>query len=186
MKLNNRLLRGGKLGFFFAFLAAPNDCLLGQTLTQAEFTARRNAVQELRTKQQVKVHEELEYEQVEREDRTHPSQSSILERSVILTGRGHWTFVPKGAVLSLPEQFANRVNLTEGVGPYIPFAEFLRRNRQWVQTYSVTLDQARGSDPISEQVREGFKRNGRVVISVCRGGPISTPPPKEIQAEINN
>ena len=141
------------------------EAQVGQRLTREELIARRDAANERKTSLDAKEEAKAE---------THPSKSSILERSVILGSSRNWTFVPKGAVMILPETHKEKVNLAEGRGKYLPFAEFAAQNRGWLSVYSVTLDQARGKSPISEQERKKLQASGRVVISVCQGGPIST------------
>lgn len=112
------------------------------------------------------------------EDQVHPSQYSILDESVLLSSGREWTFVPKGAVLHIPENFGDRVNVEAPAGKFVPFSKFIVSNRGWVSSLSVTLDQARGIDVISEKTREALSQSGRVVVTVCKGGPITTAPPK--------
>lgn len=108
----------------------------------------------------------------------HPSQSSILEGSDVLRSGGYWTFVPKGAVLIVPEKYQDRVNQGQG-GDFINFSKFAVKNRGWITTHEVTLDQARGDEEIGEKTREVLEGNGRVVISTLRGGAISIRTPKK-------
>ena len=63
-------------------------------------------------------------------------------------------------------------------GSIFPFAEFVHQNRGWVSTYNVTLSQARDHDGISPEARKALTESGRVVVSVCKGGPITTRKPK--------
>ena len=133
--------------------------------------ARRNAGNERKESLRAKENENAE-------SQAHPSQSSILDRSVILGNGINWTFVPKGALLVAPTFHQGSVNLTKGEGRYLPFSQFVSKNRGWVSTHSVTLEQARGKEPISEEVKEALLDSGRVVVTVCQGGPISTRQPR--------
>jgi hypothetical protein len=146
-------------------------------LTREELIAKRDAAQQRALRLQPKE---------KAESQAHPSQSSILDRSLILSSGRNWTFVPKGALLCVPDKFQDRVNLQEAKGKYVPFASFVTKNRGWLSTYSVTLEQARGNDAITDEVRESLIESGRVVISVCKGGPISTRPPKISEATAQN
>ena len=74
------------------------------------------------------------------------------------------------------------MNVDSPVGEFVPFSEFVVKNRGWVSSYSVTLEQARGNKPISEKAREAMSQSGRVVVTVCKGGPITTRPPKVSEA----
>ncbi|MGJ8723091.1 MAG: hypothetical protein ACSHYB_00925 [Roseibacillus sp.] len=160
------------LGLLVAAAAQSNT-----RLSREELIARRDAAKEQSLRLQPK-------ESVEAQ--VHPSKSSILDRSVLLANGRHWTFIPKGAVLCAPEVHKERVNVSEGTGRYIPFTEFAAKNRGWLSTYSVTLEQARGNTPISEAVRKALNESGRVVISVCKGGAITTRAPRIPEATAQN
>lgn len=110
-------------------------------------------------------------------DKKHPSQNSILVGSDILRSGGYWTFVPKGALLIVPEAYKTRVNNGQG-GDFITFTKFAVKNRGWLTTHEVTLEQARGNAKIDGKVREVLQGSGRVVISTLRGGAITVRPPK--------
>lgn len=161
----------------FSIAVSISYSAANERLTREALIARRDAAQEhsLRLQPQEPV-----------ESQAHPSQASILDRSIVLTGRGHWTFVPTGSVFVVPENFQDRVNQAEGRGRYIPFADFAAKNRGWLSTYAVTLEQARGHDPISDAARDAMTESGRVVVTVCRGGPISTRPPKVPETTAKN
>ena len=141
----------------------------GKRLTREELIELREASSQRREKLEPQKTEETE---------KNPPKTSILDRSVVLGSGQNWTFVPKGAVMHLPEIHKNKVNLTEGRGRYLPFADFLAKNRGWVSTYDVTLEQARGNTPIGEEARKKLEKSDRVIISICKGGPISTRPSK--------
>ncbi|GHC58250.1 hypothetical protein GCM10007100_26470 [Roseibacillus persicicus] len=115
---------------------------------------------------------------VPKENKSHPTQSGILDRSTIIVSERHWTCVPKGAVLYAAPEHKNRLG-AESKGTYLDFNRFIERNRGWLVTYGVSLQQARGKSPISEDTRKSFATCGRTVISVFRGGPISTRPYQE-------
>lgn len=107
----------------------------------------------------------------------HPSQSSILEGSDVLRSGGNWTFIPKGALLIVPEAYESRVNSGEG-GEFLTFSAFAVKNRGWLTTHEVTLKQARGQDKIAEKIRETLQGSGRVIVSTLRGGAITVRPAK--------
>ena len=147
----------------------------GTRISREELIARRNAAAERGA--QLKPQEGGEA-------LPHPSHSNILDRSVLLIGDRHWTYIPQGALLSVPERIQARVKVPDAngkeipPGKYLPFTDFVRMNRGWISTYSVTLSQARDHDGISPEVREALTTSGRVVVSVCKGGPITTRKPK--------
>lgn len=176
MKKPQFLLKGVVIIGLFAGLETV--CAQSTRLSQEELIAKRDSANDRNSR--------LEPKEGLADSQDHPSQSSILTRSVIIGGGRNWTFVPKGSVFHAPENRAERVNLTKRTGKYLPFAEFLRVNRGWLTTYNVTLEQARGKSPINEDAKESMEKGGRVVISVCKGGPISVRPPKVETAEVSN
>ncbi len=107
-------------------------------------------------------------------EQMHPSQSSILDRSVILNDGRKWTLIPKGSLLAIPEAHQQRVNAQPGTAKYVEFSSFLLRNRGWLSTHAVTLEQARGNQRLNTKAVEVLQKSGRVVISVYQGGPITT------------
>lgn len=177
MKLKQLTSFAGMVGLSIASLATA-VAQTGAPISREELIARRDAANEQVTRLQPK--------EQEGGAPLHPSQSSILDRSLLLRSGRHWTFVPKGAILCVPENYQDRVGVAEGEGKYIPFADFAFKNRGWLSTYSVTLEQARGNDPISEDVRKALNESGRVVVSVCKGGAISTRLPKVPEATAKN
>lgn len=170
------LLKGGAL----CLLLATTNSLEAQStqrLSREELIAKRDLARERSTRLQPKE---------AAEPATHPSQSSILDRSVLLSDGRNWTFIPKGALLFVPDEHQERVNIPSSKGKYVPFAQFASRNRGWLSTYNVTLEQARGNEAINEKARKVLAESGRVVVSVCKGGPISTRPPKLPAATAKN
>lgn len=108
---------------------------------------------------------------------TRPRLGDLFDRSSILSFGGHWTLVPKEAVIHVPAAYRSRVN---GVrkGKLIPWAQFLVKNRGWLQTHSVSIPQARGEQPMNPDQVKVYKGSGRVVVAVCHNGPISVKPLK--------
>ena len=176
MKSLHLRLNAGALSLLLASLGAVTAEAEGR-LTREELIARRDAAQARTLRLQPKK---------ETASKVHPSQSSILDRSVLLSSGRNWTFVPKGALLCVPDNFQERLGLEKGKGKYIPFASFATRNRGWLSTYNVSLEQARGNKEITKEAREAMVKNGRVVISVFKGGPISTRPLKIVDATAQN
>ena len=107
---------------------------------------------------------------------------SLLARSLILSYRGTWTIVPKGAILHIPDNYQDRIAPGPS-GRLIPWNEFYVRNRGWIHTQRVTIEHARGETALSPEVLEFHKRLGRVVVAVLHQGPISVKAPVEPQDE---
>ena len=103
---------------------------------------------------------------------------TLIDRSAILCSGGNWTLVPKEAVIHIPPAYKARVNGTRS-GKLIPWGQFFAKNRGWVHTHSVSIDQARGEVPIPSDQADVYKRLGRVVVAVCHNGPISVKPLKK-------
>lgn len=103
---------------------------------------------------------------------------SLLASSDFLTFRGITTLIPKGAVLSVPKNYQDRMRRIPGT-QIVPWLEFYGLNRGWIKTVEVSLAQAQGKDPFDETLLEGIQKSSLVVIATLKGGPISVLPPKE-------
>jgi hypothetical protein len=106
---------------------------------------------------------------------------SLFEQSLILNDGAHWTLLPQGAVLSLPESLKARL-IAKPSGEFLTWTDFLTLNRGWITTHEVSIDQAAGNDPLSAERSAFLNKLNKVVVAVHRGGPISVLPPKETLA----
>lgn len=156
----------------------------GKRLSREELIAKRDAARGHNSRFELK---EAEGE-TQAKAKAHPTQNNILDRSVLLSSELNWTFVPKGAVFFVPDVHQKRVYLTQDKrkGKYLPFEKFHAKNQGWLSTYSVTLEQARGKVPISENAQLAMEKSGRVVVSVCKGGPITVRPYKKKESVAKN
>lgn len=101
-----------------------------------------------------------------------PAEQSLIKQSDILSDGNNWTLVPKGAVLHIPAALSNRVG-AKPLGTLLSWTDFLTVNRGWLFTEEVTFDQAAGKTPIPPSRTEFWKKNGKVIVAVHLGGPIS-------------
>lgn len=101
-----------------------------------------------------------------------PVTQSIINDSTILHDGKHWTLVPKDAVVFLPDSMKSRVNIRP-VGTLLPWADFLKKNQNWVATNEVTFDQAAGTDEIPTEQTSKWSKQGKIVVAVHHDGPIS-------------
>jgi hypothetical protein len=100
------------------------------------------------------------------------NDQSIVKQSIILNDGKHWTLVPKGAVIFLPEAMKSRVN-GKPVGILLTFTDFLTRNHAWVATNEVSFKQAAGSEQLPAESTTFWAKQDKVVIAVHQNGPIS-------------
>ena len=158
----------------------PNDAVVNHRAThQALMQRRAEAMKKAEENgnsglKPVQPGEKVKYD-------TRPRLGGLFERSSILSFGGHWTLVPKEAVIHVPATYRSRVN---GVrkGKLIPWAQFLAKNRGWLQTHSVSIPQARGEQQMDPEQVKVYRGSGRVVVAVCHNGPISVKPPKAAEA----
>lgn len=101
-----------------------------------------------------------------------PVNPTIIGHSTILHDGKNWTLVPKGALAFLPEILKSKVN-TKPVGTLLPWTEFLSKNHDWITTCEVTFDEAAGNKEIPAGKAESWTKQGKAVITVHQGGPIS-------------
>ena len=104
-----------------------------------------------------------------------PGGESLIQQSDILSDGHNWTLVPKNAVLHVPQALANRVG-AKPLGRLLAWTDFLTVNRGWLFTEEITFDQAAGKTPIPPSRSEFWKKNGKVIVAVHLGGPISVKP----------
>jgi hypothetical protein len=106
----------------------------------------------------------------------------LLERSTILAYGGHWTLVPKGSVLHVPPAFRSRISSTPA-GTLLSWQDFHERNRGWIFTQAVAMENARGEAALSETILESHQQVGRIVVAVLHNGPISVRAPLPQKAQ---
>jgi hypothetical protein len=103
----------------------------------------------------------------------------LLKRSDILCFNGLATLVPKQSILALPAGLADRVGMRDGA-KLVGWNEFLAANRGWLIPQEVTLAQARGQEPLAQQLAERLAKSTNIIVATLQGGPISklqhTPP----------
>lgn len=100
------------------------------------------------------------------------SGQSLISQSEILHDGEHWTLIPKGAVLHVPQSRAANVG-AKPVGILLPWIEFLRKNTAWISTHETSFEQASGEVPLPQAKTDFWPKQDRVIIAVHQGGPIS-------------
>ncbi|MDP4624145.1 MAG: hypothetical protein NWT08_03290 [Akkermansiaceae bacterium] len=100
------------------------------------------------------------------------SSQSIVAQSEILHDGVHWTLVPKGAVLFVPERKSLHVG-ARPVGTLLQWRDFLAKNPAWISTHETSFAQACGDSPLPEATVEHWKKQDCVIVAVHQGGPIS-------------
>lgn len=106
-----------------------------------------------------------------------PEKRSLLASSEIFCHAGKATLVPKGAVIHVPKNLADRLGMREGV-KFTTFMNFMAENRSWITTTPVTRKQAEGKEPLPESLLKSFAKESRIVVATLQEGPISVLPPK--------
>ena len=101
----------------------------------------------------------------------------VYRNAHILISRDTHTVVPLRSIIYQPSKNQSRVvELPSGKFRFWP--AFLAKNRDWLLTFEVTLDQAKGEKPIPESKLEEFAKIHRTVIATYRQNPISVRPYK--------
>ena len=106
--------------------------------------------------------------------------TSLYKNSHIISHRGEHAIIPKRSILFIPESLKSRV-IEKPTGKFVLWPFFKQRNQDWIWTYEVTLDQAKGIKPLPEGKLKQFEGLNRMVVALYRGNPVSvlTPPNKE-------
>lgn len=105
----------------------------------------------------------------------------LFSRSDIFCFNGFASLVPKQAVLHVPDNYASRIGIQDGV-KFQTWAEFYAANRGWIVTQEVTRAQAEGREPLSDDVKKALSKCPSVVVATYQTGPISVLAPKPAAA----
>lgn len=110
------------------------------------------------------------------EDPSKTSKSDdFIKHSDILCLNGSATFIPKQAILNLPDRFADRFKLKKD-SKITTFPAFYAANRGWIMTYEVSIEQAFGKESFDKKKMKWLKGCGRVVVATFKNGPITVLP----------
>ncbi len=110
--------------------------------------------------------------------------TKLYKNSHIITHRGEHAIIPKRSILFLPQSLKSRV-VEKPKGKFVLWPFFKQRNQDWIWTYEVTLDQAKGKAPLPKGKLKQFENLNRVVVALFRGNPVSvmTPAKSDGQGE---
>lgn len=102
--------------------------------------------------------------------------SSFYRGSHILFNRGTHTVIPKGSIIYLPAKDKTKIS-DKPSGKFVFWPEFIKKNQNWIWTYDISWDQAKGLQPISESKLEEFAKMNRMVVATYQKSPINILPP---------
>ncbi|MDF1823930.1 MAG: hypothetical protein P1U68_04765 [Verrucomicrobiales bacterium] len=171
------------LDFSSAFVSVLLLILSGNAFSQGDLKGLefRNAATHDELSQRLKMARQnspmghLEMRDVEEDKKIAAPSGDFVKDSEIISYNGNLTFVPKGAVLNLPERFESRL-VTDEKAKIKTFSEFSVLNRGWITTYEVDIETAFGKKPFDPAKIEWMKNSGRLIIATYKGGAISVLP----------
>jgi hypothetical protein len=102
---------------------------------------------------------------------------SLLGESDIISFGNFATLVPKRAILQIPENYADRIQMKPGAALQ-SWRDFYALNRSWITTVEVTRVQAEVNEDIAAETKTQMVKTGNLVIATYLGGPISVLPLK--------
>ena len=109
-------------------------------------------------------------------------EAAMLSNSLLLGNKESYVILPLGSVLHLPAAHREKL-LSQPAGGFLNWADFLSRNREWLATREVTLAMARGEEPKkTAALSREFQNEGRAVVAVIQGNPVSMMEPAAPQA----
>jgi len=100
---------------------------------------------------------------------------SIIGSSTLLSSGVHWTLVPRGAVVYVPDHLKGKI-VAKPSGTLISWKKFLHKNYGWLHIHPVKMTQAQGKEKISQKSIKAYKSMGKIVVATCAQGPISVAP----------
>ena len=101
----------------------------------------------------------------------HVSSARAEDFTRVLHDGTHWTLIPRGAILHLPDKFRHRLDRAAGGTP-LTWREFLAINRSWIRTESVTPRQLDGRQSLDAARLRRLSGHDKLVIAVFEGGPV--------------
>lgn len=102
---------------------------------------------------------------------------TILGSSDVLCFNGLVTLVPKGSIIQIPKNLADRLKYQPGA-KLLPWPDFYALNRGWITTVEVSMAQAEGESPLTEDTQKKMVKSGNLMIATYQGGLISVLPLK--------
>lgn len=123
------------------------------------------------------IHAQVAAEQQQQKN-SKPRLPHVYNNAHILVSRDTHTVVPLRSIIYQPAKNQSRVvEIPSGKFRFWP--DFLAKNRDWLLTFEVTLDQAKGEKPLPASKLEEFAKIHRTVIATYRQNPISVRPYKD-------
>lgn len=111
--------------------------------------------------------------------------TSLYKNSHIIVNRGQHTIIPKKSILVLPDRLKTRV-VEKATGKFVLWPNFKHTNQDWIWTFEVTLDQAKGITPLPDGRIKDLAKLNRVVVALYKGNPVSVlSPKKEEEGNLN-
>lgn len=95
----------------------------------------------------------------------------------IISYRGIATLVPKSAILQVPKNYSNRLEIEPG-SKLVSWRDFIVLNRGWITTVEVSMVQAEGGKPIEEETRKNISKSLNLIVATYEGNPVSVLPLK--------
>lgn len=107
---------------------------------------------------------------------------SIYDRCDILSHNGNHTLVPKNGLIIIPDQYKDRVT-TKPKGKFLNWANFYKKNYQWLHKEEISMDIARGKKQLTDQKIESLQALSMIVVAVHKDNPISRLKPQPLPEE---
>lgn len=101
-----------------------------------------------------------------------PQGWDLEKNSEFVVFEGHYTLLPKGAILHVPERFKAQV-VAKPQGNFILWQEFITRYRAVVSSFEVSLAEASGEAPIKPERLEAARKTGLIIVGTLNHNPIS-------------
>jgi len=163
------------ISHFLATILALSVCQFATAESKMRDVTTHEALsQQLRAQQQADPILTLKPAEGDDPTKTNPTPD-LIASSQFLCYNGMATLVPMGAVLCAPEKLKSRMRFTQGAR-IVTWAEFYSMNRAWLSTVAVSLDQATGKLPLSDEMIKKVKNDTHILVSTCQNGPISIVP----------
>ncbi|MBK1790182.1 hypothetical protein [Persicirhabdus sediminis] len=113
-------------------------------------------------------------------------KKTLADYCLTITGPSTWTYIPKGSIIHTPKRLNNNINGSTQNKSEVTWQQFAQANPTTVKAFEVTIEQARGLQPIAQEYKDQFLLQRVIVVAVHNGSPIQMITPSNPVAENTN
>lgn len=147
--------------FSVAFCGFMSTSLVSTAITSEELLAMQQATMAKQVKLPTKATEHKKAKRL-----------GLFERSDILSNGTYWTYLPKNAILHIPDHLKTKI-VTSPNGKLVSWEKFHAMNPAWLSKENVDIATATGAKHIDFERFQSITRRNKIIVAVHKNSPIS-------------